>query len=441
MTYASFGRATDGPAQVGWRPYWKEDAYDWLKNNAADSYLPFGRGLSYGDVCLNSRGVLLDTCRLNHWISFDAKTGVLRCESGVTFVEILNFIVPQGWFLPVVPGTQRITLGGAIANDIHGKNHHSMGSFGRYVRCFELLRSDGQILFCSAHENTELYHATIGGIGLTGLITWAELTLIPLSSAYLSVESVRFRCLEEWYELSQIAHAEQFAYTVAWMDGLTRSDSMGRGVFMRANPMSDGILETRKQVTYPNLIPNLIPKLLLQPWSMKGFNAVYFHKSSSQMQPCRMHYQDFFFPLDKISNWNRMYGASGFYQYQCILPIHAMSVVQKILRKIQEVQQPSYLIVLKIMGTIASPGLLSFSMPGISLALDFQNKGEKTVCMLQQLDKWVIHYGGRVYLAKDACMNPDAFRAYYPKYEQFFDLKDQGFYSDLWQRVAGPYVS
>lgn len=427
MPYGSFGHLPYINPQKGDVLYWREDA-EFTKHDT--TFLAYGQGRSYGDVCLNSKGTLLDTRNLNRFIAFDPKNGILRCESGITFAEILAFIVPLGWFLPVVPGTQMISLGGAIANDIHGKNHHIKGSFGRYVRCFELLRSNGEYFVCSPEQNVDYYKATIGGIGLTGLITWAELDLMPIQSAYLSVETIQFKHLDEFFVLSQMAQ-DKYSYTVAWFDGLAQGKSLGRGIFMQANHCDDFVFNSPKR----HQIPCVIPPILLNHWTIKCFNQAYYHKQFKKIHYSRQSYQTFFFPLDRMKNWNKGYGRRGFYQYQCVLPDTA--ILKELLSMIAQSRQGSFLSVLKTMSDLRSPGILSFAMQGVTLAMDFVNYGEETLRLLEKLDNWVLAQGGRVYLAKDARMSRQTFKAYYPQYMNLESHKDERFTSDLWRRVMG----
>ena len=284
------------------------------------SLLAYGNGRSYGDVCLNSGATLLHTRSMDRFIDFDEASGTLICEAGVLLADILALFVPRGWFLPVTPGTRFVTLGGAIANDVHGKNHHAAGSFGRHIRRFELLRSDGERRVCSPAENPELFAATVGGLGLTGLITWVEISLKPVAGPMISVENTRFNGLDEFFAI----------------------------------------------------------------------NAAY---------------APFFHPLDGVLHWNRIYGKQGFYQYQFVLPFAARAALDDILRSIASSGQGSFLAVLKTFGNLPSPGLLSFPMPGVSLALDFPNRGAVTRALFDRLDAIVVAAGGRLYAAKDARMS------------------------------------
>lgn len=283
------------------------------------SLLPHGKGRSYGDVCLNDGGTLLLTRGLDRFIDFDKQTGILRCEAGVTLDSIIRLGLPHGWFLPVVPGTSQVSVAGAIANDVHGKNHLRMGSFGHHVQAFELLRSDGSRLLCSPQSNPEWFAATIGGLGLTGLITRAELALRPVASPWLACESVKFNNLAEYFELCG-SSAESHEYRVAWFDCAASGEALGRGLFMRASHCAAGPSprEAKRQQRWR--FPITPPVSLVNRWSLKLFNACYWHR---QRQPLRREIRDcreWFFPLDGIAHWNRMYGRRGLLQFQCCLP-------------------------------------------------------------------------------------------------------------------------
>ena len=404
-------------------------------NPEGQSILAYGMGKSYGDSCLNDGGILMPTQRMNRVIKFDRETGVLRCEAGATLESILQLCVPDGWFLPVVPGTKFITLGGAIANDIHGKNHHASGTFGCHVRALELMRSEDSPKLCSPDENTDLYKATIGGLGLTGLITWAEIQLKKIKSSFINMESIKVRDLNEFLDLSASSDND-FEYTVSWLDSLARGRNSGKGVFLRGNHSSEG----HKGLTIhrPPKLPWPIdaPNFLLNKLSIKAFNFAYYNKQFSRKKQSTVHYDPFFFPLDALHDWNRVYGKRGFFQYQFVLPFaEGHGPVRNILRIISESGQGSFLAVIKTFGNIESPGLLSFPRPGVTVALDFPNNGQQTRLLFKELDKVVLDNGGRLYPAKDACMNIEAFERCYPEIKNFLPHIDPAFSSSFWRRV------
>jgi FAD/FMN-containing dehydrogenase len=412
---------------------WQDDP---LPTAARGSMLAHGQGRSYGDVALNEAGILLMTDAMNRFIAFDREQGILRCEAGVTFAEILNLIVPHGWFLPVTPGTKFVSVGGAVANDVHGKNHHKAGSFGCYVTQIGLRRSDDEFMILSPNNNQELFQATIGGLGLTGLMVWVEFSLKKISSTLIEQQSEKFSNLEQFFALSEAA-ASDWEYTVAWVDCLAKGAQLGRGIFFRGNHVSNGN-GGKEPVDYGKTrlsMPFSLPGFVLNHTSVNLFNQVYYHKPRRQQS--RVHFDPFFYPLDKIAHWNRMYGSKGFFQYQCVIPTaHAHAAMTEILQTIATSGQGSFLSVLKVFGDVASPGMLSFPRPGVTLALDFANRGDKTRILLAKLDAITLDAGGAVYPAKDACMSAQHFQQYYPQWTQFAEYIDPAFSSSFWRRVT-----
>jgi FAD/FMN-containing dehydrogenase len=398
------------------------------------SALPHGNGRSYGDSCLNPGGTLLHTRGIDRYITFDAATGILECEAGVLLSELLDLVVSQGWFLPVTPGTRLVTVGGAIANDVHGKNHHVAGSFGRHVLALELLRSDGERRLCSACESPEWFAATVGGLGLTGLITRVRLQLRRIHGPWLQVETQRFERLDDFFQLS--AESASSEYTVAWVDCLARGPALGRGVFMRADHVSALPPQHPQVATRRAAMPLTPPLSLVNSLTLRAFNTLYFHRAPRQPRQRIRHYESFFYPLDGIADWNRMYGPRGFLQYQCVVPPdNAPMATAELLECIAASRRGSFLVVLKQFGATSSPGLLSFPRPGTTLALDFPNHGERTLQLLSQLDEVVLAAGGALYPAKDARMPPRMFAASFPRLPEFLPYVDPRFSSGLWRRV------
>jgi len=400
--------------------------------------LPRGLGRSYGDSCLNDGGTLLLTTGLAHFIEFDRDQGLLRCEAGASLTDVLDLIVPQGWFLPVTPGTQHVTLGGAVANDVHGKNHHGAGTFGRFVTRFELLRSDGRRLVCSPEENAELFGATIGGLGLTGLMTWVEVRLKRIESALIDVESVRFDNLDGFFELAADSDA-RFEYTVAWVDCLARDRQLGRGIFMRGNhaAASGGSPPAPRRLGIG--IPFYAPGFLLNRWTLSAFNHLYYARQRERTVRRTTHYAPFFYPLDAVRDWNRLYGKRGFMQYQCVVPHETgREAMRTLFSRISDRGEGSFLAVLKLFGDVPSPGMLSFPRPGVTLALDFPNRGRTTFDLLNELDALVLRHGGRVYPAKDARMSARSFQTFFPEWREFARFVDPVFSSGFWRRVTVP---
>jgi FAD/FMN-containing dehydrogenase len=321
---------------------------------------------------------------------------------------------------------------------VHGKNHHKAGTFGCHVRSFELLRSDGSRTLCTPTENSELFSATIGGLGLTGLVTWVELQLRHIDGPMLSEESIKFANLDEFFQLSDASDAD-FEYTVAWVDCVSRGDALGRGFFARANhvPARVAAPATARQQSPDFSLPFTPPLSLVNRWSLKAFNALYYSRQQQSRRIRNLHYQSFFYPLDSIGSWNRIYGPKGMLQYQCVLPgSDGREVMREMLRSIALSGDGSFLAVLKIFGDKPSPGMLSFPRPGVTLALDFPNQPD-VFRLLDRLDDMTRSVGGAVYPAKDARMSPESFRSYFPRWKEFSQYIDPGFSSSFWRRVAG----
>lgn len=400
------------------------------------SVLPYGNGRSYGDSCLNDGGTLLHARPMDRFIRFDAQTGVLECEAGVLFSEILDLVVPQGWFLPVTPGTKFVTVGGAIANDVHGKNHHKAGTFGRHVLAFELLRSDGSRRVCSPQQHPEWFAATIGGLGLTGLVTRATIQLRRVAGPWMSAEVYRFHDLPGFFRLSEESD-RHYEYTVAWIDCASQGKALGRGIFTRASH-APAHPDSRPDAPARRLhVPLTPPISLINPLSLRAFNTLYFLRQRESVNHVTMHYEPHFYPLDGIGDWNRVYGPRGFMQYQCVVPPAAsLDCLTTLARTIASSGDGSFLAVLKQFGDIASPGLLSFPRPGATLALDFPNRGAQTLALLNRLDDIVADAGGAVYPAKDARMPARHFKQYFPAWESFTHYIDPKFSSSFWRRVT-----
>lgn len=398
--------------------------------------LPFGNGRSYGDSCHSAGGVLLDCRGMNRLIGFDEERGVIACEAGMLLADILRIIVPAGWFLPVTPGTKFVTLGGAIANDVHGKNHHVRGTFGRYVECFELLRSDGTRRTCSRNNHGELFAATIGGMGLTGLVTWAEIKLIPIESDRIDQDVIRFYDLEEFADLSA-ASEYSHEYSVAWIDSLSKGRHFGRGLFIRGNHAKDDGKALKTGRSAKLSVPFTPPVPLLNRASLTAFNTLNWRKQFHDRKKTRVHYDPFFYPLDGIRHWNRLYGPQGLYQHQSLIPMNVgIEAVTEMLERSQRAGQGSFLTVLKAFGDVCSPGLLSFPRPGLTLTLDFANRGAPTLALLDELDAVVKQAGGRVCPYKDARMSAESFQAFFPEWRELEPHIDPAFGSSFWRRVT-----
>lgn len=397
--------------------------------------LPHGNGRSYGDSCLDPDGTLLHARSLDRYIAFDPATGLLRCEAGVTLGEVLELAVPQGWFLPVTPGTRYATVGGAIANDVHGKNHHRAGNFSHHVSGFELLRSDGERRLCRPTDDDGMFSATVGGLGLTGVIVAIELQLKRVPGPWLDSESVRFDGLDDFFALSPASEASH-EYTVAWIDCLARGASLGRGHFIRANHASC-IGAKRPNAPARRLAMPVTPMVsLVNALTLKPFNWLYYHRQRARSKRAPVHYAPYFYPLDGISDWNRMYGPRGFLQHQCVVPpAVAPDAIAALLREIGRSGTGSFLAVLKQFGDVPSLGMLSFPRPGTTLALDFPNTGHAVFALLDRLDAIVAEAGGAIYPAKDARMSGALFRSAFPQWQAFQAYIDPRFSSGFWRRV------
>lgn len=414
--------------------HWQSD-FSAIAPNLLNGALPVGMGRSYGDACLLKDGNLLVTTGMNRLIAFDPESGLLTAEAGITLAQILDFAVPRGFFLPVSPGTKYVTLGGAIANDIHGKNHHMAGTFGCHVTQFELVRSDGTRRLCSLTENSDWYAATIGGLGLTGLITWATVRLKPIVSRLIEYEGIQFHGIDEFLSLTE--QSREIEYTVSWVDVTSSGRNFARGIFMQ------GEHSQKRDTLTPSPKPKLIfpfdaPGFALNRLSVSLFNTAYFHKQFSKHSVSMQDYEPFFYPLDKVLHWNRMYGKRGLLQFQYVIPWeHAKEGTIAILHEVAQSGLASFLAVLKAFGDVPSPGMMSFPNPGITLALDFPIKPDRTFPLVQRLAEMVLECGGRLYPAKDAAMTAVQFQAFYPQWQQFSRYRDPLLTSSFWERVTG----
>ena len=397
--------------------------------------LPVGMGRSYGDSCLLKDGNLVVTTGMNRLLAFDPETGLLTAEAGVTLAQILDFCVPRGFFLPVTPGTKYVTLGGAIANDIHGKNHHVAGTFGCHVTRFELVRSDGSRRICSPTEDPDWFGATIGGLGLTGLITWATLRLRPIVSRSIDFEGIQFHGIDEFLDLTR--RYSDVEYTVSWIDCASTGRNFARGVFMLGHHSSR--LGSLAPSPEPKLsFPFDAPGFALNKYTVSAFNFAYFHKQMKPRVKARQDYEPFFYPLDIALHWNRLYGKSGLLQFQYAIPWEsAREGTIAILTEVAKSGLASFLAVLKAFGDVPSPGLLSFPQPGITLALDFPIKEGLTFPLFERLADMTLDFGGRLYPAKDAAMTAHQFQTFYPQWPQLARFRDPVLTSSFWERVTG----
>lgn len=375
-------------------------------------------GRSYGDSALSSR-VLLSR-RFNKILEFNPQTGRVTCEAGVTLADLIETFLPRGWFLAVVPGTKFISVGGAIASDVHGKNHHQQGCFSESVEAFSLILPDGQEVQVSRTQDRPLFLATCGGMGLTGVIAAATLRLQPIPSAYMRETVLRCANLQEIFELFE-AH-QDVPYSVAWIDCLASGEHLGRSILMMGDHAEDGPLQLLRP--RPLNIPLELPSFVLNKRSVSFFNHLYYHGKLDQVVGRLTPLEDFFFPLDRLSHWNRMYGRRGFTQYQLVLPQAAsLTGLTEILKRISAAGLGSFLGVLKLFGQ-ENDNLLSFPLKGYSLAVDFKIES-RLFPFLRELDRVVLDHGGRLYLTKDVRMSAETFRRGYPRWQEFALVRER----------------
>lgn len=430
--YLSWGRFPRVPHRRVHRLAWEDQLPELLRAASPGSLLAYGMGRSYGDVCLNGGRDLLDCSGCNRILEADWSAGRVRVEAGLSFAELLDVIVPRGWFLPVTPGTKFVTIGGAVANDVHGKNHHRAGTFGCHVSRLLLHRSDRGALVCSPTENSGLFRATIGGLGLTGVIAWVELQLKPARGNAIDVETILFQGLDDFLKLSEQSDRD-FEYTVAWIDCF--AGARARGLLYRGNHAAGASVSHRAR-SYPS-VPFAAPDWVLGPSAVRLFNWAYYSWNGMQPKRSRIHYDPFFYPLDAVPRWNLLYGKRGLVQYQCVVPLTEVDALARILSLISESGQGSFLAVLKTFGSRPSPGLLSFPRPGLTLALDFPVRGAGTERLLAALDEIVLRAGGALYPAKDARMPSAMFQASFPAWHEFLPFVDAKCSSSFWRRVTG----
>ena len=384
------------------------------------SLIARGNGRSYGDAAL-SRDAVLSMLRSSRMIAFDEASGTLTCEAGVMLADILDLFVPRGWFPPVTPGTKFVTIGGMIAADVHGKNHHGAGSFTGHVDSFELALADGQVVRCSRTENAELFAATCGGMGLTGIIVTASFRLLRIETPYIRQETRQAANLAEAMDL--LGQSASATYSVAWIDCLSTGAQMGRSVIFSGEHALPHELPAPPPKTGSRTLtmPFHAPAMLLNRWTISAFNQLYYQRNPAGT--AIIPYGPYFYPLDAILAWNRLYGRAGFVQYQCVLPKAAAAEgMAALLRRIAASGKGSFLAVLKQFGAANPHGMLSFPMEGFTLALDFA-VDQRTLALLGELDAITGDHGGRVYLAKDACSRPELLRRGYPRLDEFLAVR------------------
>lgn len=416
---------------------WPEDVPQSLAALGFDGQhtsLAFGCGRSYGDSCLAGSGHVLAMQNMDRVLAANWETGVVLAQAGLTLSELIRIALPRGWFLPVTPGTKFVTLGGAVANDVHGKNHHVMGTFGRHVRQLTIFRSSEGVTQCSPSQRSDLFAATVGGLGLTGVIAAVELQLRRVVSSEIEQKSIRFGGFDEFFELSR-EHDSSHEYTVAWVDCLASGKQAGRGHYIAGNHAESGAIELAPPGGLS--MPINPPFSLINGLSLRVFNTLYYHRQMKKEVVSNVGYDPFFYPLDRLLQWNRMYGRSGFQQYQCVVPQeNGREVTRDIMQQISNSGTGSFLAVLKQCGKLASPGLLSFPLHGVSLALDFPQRDSANERLFAKLDAMVHEAGGRLYPAKDAHMSAVHFKLAYPMWKKVEALRDPHLLSLFWKRVT-----
>jgi len=417
-----------------------------LRDRAASGVIARGMGRSYGDSSVLRDGLVIGQKYLNRLLSFDPVHGSIHCEAGVTLEDIIKVSLPYGWFLPTTPGTKYISVGGAIAADVHGKNHHADGTFGAWVRGLTLILHDGTILDCSSDKNADVFWATIGGMGLTGFIRDARIQLTKVESAYYSVRY--HRCANLNSVLSLLASTEnEYKYSVGWIDCLSRGSGLGRSILMLANnaglddlnsSQRNNPLEVRASTPVLE-VPFDFPNWVLNPFSVSIFNKAYYLMQRNRQ--AIVSYESFFYPLDGVSGWNRIYGKRGFVQYQALFPEKtAEAGIRAVLETVSSHGAASFLAVIKRCGE-ANPAPLSYLHRGYTIALDIPNFGNALLPMIKSLDEILLRNQGRLYLAKDSMMDAGTFASMYPRKDEFLAVKrkvdpDCFFRSDQAKRVG-----
>lgn len=431
---------TELPPQVmleGWGRYPKTQSYVFhlhaaqaalavLRNRQGKSVLARGAGRSYGDPALNENNIVLDYTQADRFFAFNPKTGVLHAEAGVTLEQIITTFVPRGWFLPATPGTKYPTLGGSVAADVHGKSKLSIGHF---IQKLYMVLADGSQVSCSPKEKPDLFWATIGGMGLTGLIQSVEIKLMPIESSTLHYEGIKAKNLEHIFKIFE--EVADSPLTVAWIDCVAKGKQLGRSIMMSGSFAKQAELKTSARRRDPLRlnqsrkvsVPIELPSWSLNPLTVSAFNALYYGKHPKRVSSL-VDIDTFFYPLDSVLKWNRIYGKPGMAQYQFLIPPkHGFDGIQKVLEAIAKTGQASFLSVLKKFGESPQKAPLSFPMPGYFIALDFPI-GNGSI--LKEMDKWdelVLKYEGRLYLAKDSRMRQSTFEAMYPRLNEWKAIK------------------
>jgi decaprenylphospho-beta-D-ribofuranose 2-oxidase len=413
MTLSGWGRATTASV-LACRPERVSDVRARLAETGPEALIVHAGGRSYGDAALNDGGRALLTRRLDRLLAFDPDSGELAAESGVTFETLLTVFLPRGFLVPVTPGTAFVTLGGAVANDVHGKNHDRTGSFGDHVLWLDLMLPDGAVLRVSPRERPALFAATVGGLGLTGVILAVAFRLVRVPSPAVELHERPVADLDGFLDTLQRSRATA-TYSVGWIDALARGRRLGRGIVETAEPAPSGIARPAPR---RRVVPCDLPRFVLNPATVGLFNEFYYRRVPAGGRSRTLSYDRFLYPLDSLLRWNRIYGRRGFYQFQCVLPDESAAVgLRALLETVAGARAASFLAVLKTLGG-EGRGYLSFARRGFTLALDFP-RGAGIAALLARLERLTLDHGGRVYLAKDACLTPQGFAAMYPRLREF----------------------
>jgi FAD/FMN-containing dehydrogenase len=437
---SGFGKYPKAKCRVA-RPFSIEEIKEYF---AETSIIPRGLGRSYGDASLNEKGVVTESILMNKFLSFDEINGIVKCEAGASYNDLLDVFILRGWFPPVTPGTKFVTMGGAIASDVHGKNHHKEGSISNFVRSFKILTASGEILECSREKNSDLFWATIGGMGLTGFITEAEIQLKKIDTQYINNRTLKLHNIDELFEKFEEFN-EDYVYSVAWIDTVASGSKYGRNVLYLGNhstydelPEKFKIKSKEKFIEKKIAIPFEIPFTTLNKLSVTMFNnAIYMKEKNAQDY---WHYDKYFYPLDFILNWNHIYSKKGLIQYQLNVPeSNGKKAINKILEKVVAYGGGSFLAVLKKMRD--QDGILSFPFKGYTLAMDFPVR-RGVIEMCKELDEIVLDYGGRTYLTKDSILDEVTFKKMYSGlWEKWVTIKNKydpknKFASNLARRIG-----
>jgi decaprenylphospho-beta-D-ribofuranose 2-oxidase len=425
--FTGWGRTSPSAAGVT-RPGAVAAVAEALRTAGPRGVLPRGLGRSYGDVAQNAGGTILDMTAMGGVVNLDLADGILTVMAGESLDRILRATVPQGWFLPVTPGTRYVTVGGAIANDIHGKNHHHAGSIGNHLVSFELVLPTGAVVTVGPQDDPDLFEATLGGMGLTGVITRATLRMLPIATSRVRQDTDRCADLDQLMALMD-AEDDGYRYSVAWIDCLARGASLGRGILTRGDhaeiedlPHAHRLDPLKYAPSARVGVPAFMPGVMT-PMASRAFNELWFRRAPARERGRPVPIAPFFHPLDAVRNWNRLYGRRGFVQYQFVVPFGEDAVIRRVVETLANAGCPSFLAVLKRFGP--SRGMLSFPIPGWTLALDIPVGVRDLAAMLDGLDRRVVDAGGRVYLAKDSRLDPASLRAMYPELSRWQEVRER----------------